>query len=50
MIQELKSRVRFANDGTGSREMTMKVLVKSPLGVQQWGQLVVGYSQRQRAG
>ncbi len=45
VIQELKSRVRFENDGTGYREMTMRILVNSPLGVQQWGQLVIGYSQ-----
>ncbi len=45
MIQELKSHVRFDNDGTGYREMEMRVLVNSALGVQQWGQLVVGYSE-----
>ena len=45
VIQELNSRVRFENDGTGYREMTMRILVNSPYGVQQWGQLVMGYSQ-----
>lgn len=45
VIQELKSRVRFDNDGTGYREMSVRVLVNSALGVQQWGQLVIGYSQ-----
>ncbi len=45
VIQELKSRVRFDNDGTGFREMTIRVLVNSAFGVQQWGQLVIGYSQ-----
>src|SRR5689334_9398831 len=45
VIQELKSRVRFDNDGTGYREMTIHVLVNSAFGVQQWGQLVIGYSQ-----
>ena len=45
VIQELKSRVRFDNDGTGFREMTIRVQVNSAFGVQQWGQLVIGYSQ-----
>ena len=44
VIQELKSRVRFDNDGTGFREMTIRVQVNSAFGVQQWGQLVFGYS------
>ncbi|MGI9102705.1 MAG: DUF3857 domain-containing protein [Terriglobales bacterium] len=44
VIEQQDTRVRFENDGTGVREMTLKVRVQSEAGVQRFGQLVEGYS------
>ncbi|MGE5724509.1 MAG: DUF3857 domain-containing protein, partial [Acidobacteriota bacterium] len=44
-VVELVSTVaRFEKDGTGRREQTMRVAIKTDLGVEQWGQLVFGYN------
>lgn len=44
IIKDLNSRVRFENDGTGRKTFEAVVQIQSDLGVQQWGQLVFGYS------
>src|SRR5260221_5116835 len=44
LIQQLTTRMRYENDGTGVREVTSAVLMQSQAGVQQYGQLVFGYS------
>lgn len=44
VIEQSKSRYVFENDGTGRREMSVRVKVQSEGGVQQWGQLVLGYN------
>lgn len=44
IIEDLKESYRFEDDGTGQREVRGRVHVQSEAGIQQWGQLVVGYS------
>ena len=44
VIEQSKSRFVFENDGTGRREAYVRVRVQSESGVQQWGQLVLGYN------
>ena len=44
VIEQSKSRFVFENDGTGRREVYVRVRVQSEGGVQQWGQLVLGYN------
>jgi tetratricopeptide (TPR) repeat protein len=44
VIEQYHSRYRFENDGTGSRETVARVKVQSEAGVQQWGQIQVGYN------
>src|SRR5271155_6060433 len=44
VIEKYVSRYRFENDGTGSRETIARVRVQSEAGVQQWGQILVGYN------
>ncbi len=44
VIEQLHSRFRFESDGTGSREITARIRVQSEAGVQQWGQLQIGYN------
>ncbi|MGB2713800.1 MAG: DUF3857 domain-containing protein [Vicinamibacterales bacterium] len=44
VIEQSKSRYVFESDGTGRREMYVRVKVQSEGGVQQWGQLVLGYN------
>jgi tetratricopeptide (TPR) repeat protein len=44
VIEQSKSRVVFEDDGTGRREMYVRVKVQSEAGVQHWGQLVLGYN------
>jgi tetratricopeptide (TPR) repeat protein len=44
VIEKYVSRYRFENDGTGSRETVARVRVMSEAGVQQWGQIQVGYN------
>ena len=40
----MRTRYRFENDGTGRRELFARIKVQSEAGVQQWGQVVVGYN------
>ena len=40
----MRTSYRFENDGTGRRELFARIKVQSEAGVQQWGQVVVGYN------
>src|SRR5947209_17403118 len=42
--EKLHTSYRFENDGTGRREFYVKIKVQSEAGVEQWGQVVVGYN------
>ena len=44
VVQYQRTAWRFENDGTGRREVTARILVQSEAGVEQLGQLVVGYN------
>jgi tetratricopeptide (TPR) repeat protein/transglutaminase-like putative cysteine protease len=44
VIEQMHSRYRFEADGTGSHEITARIRVQSEAGVQQWGQLEIGYN------
>jgi tetratricopeptide (TPR) repeat protein len=44
VVEELRNSYRFETDGTGKHELYAKIRVQSEAGVQQWGQVVVGYN------
>lgn len=44
VIEQLSTAYRFERDGTGQRELSMRVRVQSDAGVERFGQLVFGYS------
>ena len=44
VIERLQNRYRFEADGTGRKESIARVRVQSEAGVQQWGQLQLGYN------
>ncbi len=44
LIQQLATRVRYENDGTGLREETASIRIQSTAGVEEYGQLQFGYS------
>lgn len=44
VIEKMHSYYRFEADGTGRKELIARVKVQSEAGVQQWGQLQVGYN------
>ncbi len=44
VVEQLATAALFETDGTGRRETRLRVLVKTDLGVEQWGQLVLGYN------
>ncbi len=44
VIEKYVSRYRFESDGTGRRETIARVRVQSEAGVQQWGQIQIGYN------
>jgi tetratricopeptide (TPR) repeat protein len=44
VIEQMHSRYRFEADGTGRKEIIARVRVQSEAGVQQWGQLQIGYN------
>src|SRR5208283_484538 len=44
VIEKYVSRYRFEKDGTGRRETIARVRVRSEAGVQQWGQIQIGYN------
>jgi tetratricopeptide (TPR) repeat protein len=44
VVEKLLTSYRFETDGTGRREISARIKVQSEAGVEQWGQLVVGYN------
>ncbi len=44
VLEQFRTSYRFENDGTGRKEVSARVRVQSEAGVEQWGQLVVGYN------
>src|ERR1700728_1610231 len=44
VVEQYRTRYRFESDGTGRRETVARVRVQSEAGVQQWGQIQVGYN------
>ena len=44
VFEQIHSSVRFEDDGTGRRELYMRIRAQSEAGVQQYGQLVFGYN------
>ena len=44
VVEQYKSVYRFENDGTGREEIVARIRVQSEAGVQQWGQIQVGYN------
>ena len=44
VIERSHSTYRFESDGTGRRETVARIRVQSEAGVQQWGQLQIGYN------
>jgi Flp pilus assembly protein TadD len=44
VVEKMHSTYRFEADGTGRKELIARVRVQSEAGVQQWGQLQVGYN------
>ncbi len=44
VIEKVVTRFRFESDGTGRKETIARVRVQSEAGVEQWGQVLVGYN------
>ncbi len=44
VVEQLSNTYRFERDGTGQREMILRVKVQSDAGVERFGQLIFGYS------
>src|SRR5687768_12595115 len=44
VIEQLTTAYRYERDGTGQRELTMRVKVQSDLGVERFGQLIFPYT------
>jgi tetratricopeptide (TPR) repeat protein len=44
VIEKMHSSYRFETDGTGRKEVIARIRVQSEAGVQQWGQIQVGYN------
>src|SRR5580658_7608884 len=44
VVEQYHSRYRFESDGTGRKETVARIRVQSEAGVQQWGQIQVGYN------
>lgn len=44
VFERIDNRVRFESDGTGIRDTTAVIRVQSQAGVQEFGQLILGYS------
>jgi len=44
VVEQYRSLYRFENDGTGRKETIARIRVQSEAGVQQWGQVQVGYN------
>ena len=44
VVEQSRTRLRFESDGTGRKETVARVRVQSEAGVQQWGQIQIGYN------
>ena len=44
VIEQSRTSIRFDDDGTGRRELYLRIKAQSEAGVQQWGQVVFGYN------
>ena len=44
VVEQYRSTYRFETDGTGRRETIARIRVQSEAGVQQWGQIQIGYN------
>src|SRR6516165_2544401 len=44
VIEQSRTTWRFENDGTARREEYVRIKAQSEAGVQQWGQVIVGYN------
>jgi tetratricopeptide (TPR) repeat protein/transglutaminase-like putative cysteine protease len=44
VVEQFLTHYRFENDGTGRKEVIARIRVQSEAGVEQWGQVVVGYN------
>jgi len=44
VVEQMHSKYRFEKDGTGRKETMARIRVQSEAGVQQWGQILVGYN------
>src|SRR6478736_4601220 len=44
VVEQVSTTYRFEKDGTGQRELNLRVKVQSDAGVERFGQLVFGYS------
>ena len=44
VIEKVLTRFRFESDGTGRKETIARVRVQSEAGVEQWGQVLIGYN------
>jgi tetratricopeptide (TPR) repeat protein len=44
VIEKFLTKYHFENDGTGTREQYARIRVQSEAGVEQWGQVVLGYN------
>jgi len=44
VIEQMHSKYRFEEDGTGRKEVVARIRIQSEAGVQQWGQLQFGYN------
>jgi tetratricopeptide (TPR) repeat protein/transglutaminase-like putative cysteine protease len=44
VVEQYRSTYRFESDGTGGRETVARIKVQSEAGVQQWGQIQIGYN------
>jgi tetratricopeptide (TPR) repeat protein/transglutaminase-like putative cysteine protease len=44
VVEHYRSTYRFESDGTGRKETVARIRVQSEAGVQQWGQIQVGYN------
>src|ERR1700719_1178998 len=44
VVEQYRSSYRFESDGTGRRETIARIKVQSEAGVQQWGQIQIGYN------
>src|ERR1700754_4480141 len=44
VIEKFQTKYRFESDGTGKRELYVRIRVQSEAGVEQWGQVVLGYN------